>query len=140
MNNKTGLSFFLIILLGGCRYTAKDAIENNEVVSGPGAAPEGENVHLLEEFIVNMELGESDKVRVTQFTDEGDPIFIDLVYENNGLEVTYNDRHDEYAKPYGTFTVTCEEIEANTQDNETSYRVIGCDHELETIGLIITEN
>ncbi|WP_165822332.1 DUF4362 domain-containing protein [Paenibacillus montanisoli] len=54
------------------------------------------NVERFEEFLANLENNNPDRIRVTGYTDEGDPIFKDLEYDGKVIQYSYDNSHDAY--------------------------------------------
>ena len=61
-------------------YRSEQAVQNGDVVNIHGNYS---NIDKWNNFVKNVDSNQPDKVRITQYTVEGDPIFYELVY--NGI-------------------------------------------------------
>lgn len=57
--------------------------KNDVIVKGIGTS----NLDKFEQFVMNVDQGEVDKIRIVQYTDEGDPVFQTL--EHSGKDILY---------------------------------------------------
>ena len=57
--------------------------KNDVIVKGVGTS----NLDKFEQFVMNVDQGEVDKIRIVQYTDEGDPVFQTL--EHSGKDILY---------------------------------------------------
>jgi hypothetical protein len=77
-------------------YTSETAIKNGDVVDIHGKQY---NAEKLEKFIENVQNVNKDKVRITQYTIEGDAIIIDLVFDGKKINYTYDNTRDDFGIP-----------------------------------------
>jgi len=95
------LIMMLIILLISCSKSASKIKDKQftpaktDIVSNYGGI---ENLTRLKEFILNVNKGKEDKIRVVSFTKEGDPIISEVTYNLETLEVTNDSTRDEYGE------------------------------------------
>lgn len=73
--------------------------------------------------------------RVVHYTIEGDPIFNDLKYVDQGIEMRVDTSEDEFGKPTVT-TYTCEALTRNETDKMLNYTLTGCEGEQTKIELL----
>ncbi|AIY06822.1 hypothetical protein Plano_2857 [Planococcus sp. PAMC 21323] len=118
------LLILLTIFLTACNPIEDSdiVIEQNEITANPDK---------FEAFIGNLENGKQDKIRIVQRTTEGDPIFETLEYDSEIITYTYDNSHDEYgAENKGKQSGTCENLESETSETGTIYRLSGCSSEV----------
>ncbi|MFB4160374.1 DUF4362 domain-containing protein [Geomicrobium sp. JSM 1781026] len=122
----------LVFLLYGCGYDLNSALRNGDVIDSHGNL---ENLYKLENFIVDMNSNKESSLRVTQFTEEGDPILIDLSYDlYNGLLMEYDPSRDDYSN-LEPFSTQCHSIEHVVD----GYYITGC-NEIDDIRLVYYMN
>lgn len=119
--------FYVIIctaMLLACSrsYGPDEAAERGDVVDLHGMIT---NAERLDEFLGNMEENHSDKVRVTQYTIEADPIYIDLAYDGKTVKFKYDNTHDEYGKGK-VRTSVCTGFSKATTEKMIEYKLTGC--------------
>ncbi|GHH96918.1 DUF4362 domain-containing protein [Neobacillus kokaensis] len=103
----------------------KDLTEKNEIVETHGGL---QNVERLDDFIYNVKNDKKDKVRLTRYTIEGDPIYHDLDYTDSKLTFTLDTREDEYGHGAVTKSI-CKGIQKQELETETNYLLTGCENE-----------
>jgi hypothetical protein len=81
------LLFFIISACSSKSYNYETAIKNGDVVDLHGKV---NNAERLEKFYGNISLTIKDKIRITQFTIEGDPLFYDFEYNGKEIKYTYD--------------------------------------------------
>ncbi len=130
---------FLLIGLLGCQqnsesnnpkkpYDSEEAIENGDVVNRHG---EISNLEKFENFIKNVESGAKDKIRITMYTHEGDPIFDNLNYDGNKIQYTHDDSQDGYAgSEKGIKSTSCSNIESRNNEDGVEYYLSECSSEV----------
>jgi hypothetical protein len=105
-------------------YSSEEAIKRGDVVYQVEVA----NLERFEQFLTNLSRKEEDTVRVTGYTDEGDPIFQDLHFDGNVIHYTYDNSNDEFAgKDKGKEKDICKQIinRENEQD-EVEFLISDC--------------
>lgn len=110
-------------------YGSEEAIKRGDIVY----QNEVVNLERFEEFLMNLSNKYEDTIRVTGYTDEGDPIFQDLRFDGEVIHYIYDNSNDEYAgKDKGKETDVCKEIigKENTQ-GEIEYLISGCSKNLQ---------
>ncbi|OMD41263.1 hypothetical protein BSK56_27790 [Paenibacillus borealis] len=103
-------------------YDPDEAAERGDVVDLHGMIT---NAERLDEFLGNIEENHSDKVRVTQYTEEADPIYIDLAFDGETVKFKYDNTHDEYAKGK-VRTSVCKGISKEVTNKKIEYKLTGC--------------
>lgn len=84
-----------------------------------------ENIERLNQFVENVQHQEKDQVRLTRYTIEGDPIFLDLAYDGSELKVTYDSTEDKFGS--GEIeTFICKSIQKQEANTETKYILEEC--------------
>lgn len=127
------LALSLTTILSACNskpYNSDTAIKNGDIVNLHGNIKNSER---LEEFHQNNLLGSEDKIRITQFTIEGDPIFYDLDF--NGEVISF--RYDNSKDKFGTTSIrltTCRTLTKTNTQNGYEYGLEGCYGQNEEIG------
>jgi len=104
------------------------AIDKKNDVVAKGA--EISNLDKFEKFVLNVEQGEVDKIRIVHYTHEGDPVFQTL--EHSGTDILYvlDNRQDQFAGNHtGIYEDSCKRIVKEQRELETAYRLIDCTNE-----------
>ncbi|OIK13778.1 DUF4362 domain-containing protein [Bacillus sp. MUM 13] len=99
------LYFIGLMVLSGCTkteeessgsgsgYDSKEATKRGDVVFAHSGL---KNFSRFEEFLNNMKNHEKDKIRVTGYSHEGDPIFTDLNYDGKAIKYTEDSSNDKH--------------------------------------------
>lgn len=86
-------------------YNYDKAVKNGDVVMGVSRLA---NVDKFHSFIKHVENRQPDKIRITAYTLEGDPIIFDLDFDGNIIKCTTDNTRDLYSidktKSYGEYT------------------------------------
>ena len=90
---------FFCILITVCfeklsAYDSKQAIANGDVVSVHGKTT---NLNKLDDFMSKIYNGEKDSVRITIYTNEGDAIITDLIFNGKIIECDFDTRRDKFS-------------------------------------------
>ncbi|WHY78479.1 DUF4362 domain-containing protein [Neobacillus sp. WH10] len=94
----------------------------NEVIESHGGL---ENLERLDLFVKNTQSGKKDKVRLTRYTIEGDPIFQDLEYDGSKLAIKIDTTKDKFGQ--GEIrTYVCNGIQKQESNTETKYIIEEC--------------
>ncbi|WHY77277.1 DUF4362 domain-containing protein [Neobacillus sp. WH10] len=110
-------------------YGSEEAIKRGDIVY----KNEVVNLERFEQFLINLSNKKEDTIRVTGYTDEGDPIFQDLRFDGEVIHYIFDNSNDEYAgKDKGKETDVCKEVigKENTQ-GEIEYLISGCSKDLQ---------
>ncbi|MBM6771437.1 MULTISPECIES: DUF4362 domain-containing protein [Bacillus cereus group] len=100
--------------------------KNDVIVKGVGTS----NLDKFEQFVMNVDQGEVDKIRIVQYTDEGDPVFQTL--EHSGKDILYvlDSRQDKFAGDHkGLHKDSCKSIVKEQRKSESTYRLTDCTNE-----------
>ena len=101
------------------------AIDKKNDVVAKGA--EISNLDKFEKFVLNVEQGEVDKIRIVHYTHEGDPVFQTLEYSGNDIFYVSDNRKDKFAgKDKGLHKDSCKSIVKEQGELEITYRLIDC--------------
>ncbi len=125
--------FFVAVLLllasslVGCNnsaYSHQEAIKKGDVVYLNGVY----NFERFEQFLTNLANDTKDSIRVTGYTDEGDPVFKDLEYDGQVIHYSYDNSNDAYGGgKKGIKTDECSEvINEDNVEGEDRYVISGC--------------
>ena len=135
------ISFLLVMIMAGCSeneaYGSEEAIKRGDIVY----QNEVINLERFEQFLSNLSKNKEDKIRVTGYTDEGDPIFQDLQFDGKFIQYRFDNSNDEFAgNDRGIQTDVCTKIiEKENAQGTVDYLVSGCsktpDHFLIQIGV-----
>ena len=74
-------------------YKPDAAIKNGDVVDVHGKMT---NMEKLDGFVENFNKKQTDKIRITRYTTEGDPILYTLVYNGKTIEYTIDTSRDKF--------------------------------------------
>ena len=79
---------------------------------------------------MNVEKREVDKIRIVQYTLEGDPIFQTLEYSGNDIFYVSDNTKDKFAgKDKGLYKDSCKSIVKDQRESGITYRLIDCTNE-----------
>ncbi|MGG1674824.1 DUF4362 domain-containing protein [Neobacillus sp. NRS-1170] len=128
MLKRTILLAFITFIISGCQVKTEDKPginlkpANNEVVSIHGSM---QNIERLDLFVENVKNDKQDKIRLTQYTIEGDPIFQDLSYDGSKISVKYDSTEDKFGGGE-VRTDVCKSIQKKESETETKYILDEC--------------
>ncbi|WP_127581996.1 DUF4362 domain-containing protein [Paenibacillus koleovorans] len=99
-----------LIVMSACQsYSPQKAIENGDVVFGPGGPA---NYEKLDRFMEDFEHKRVSKLRITSYTEEGDPIIQDLNYNGATIKYQFDSSRDQYGgKQSGKQKTICQRME-----------------------------
>ncbi len=105
-------------------YSSDEAISKGDVVF----LNEVYNFEKFDAFITNLGNKKADSIRITGYTDEGDPIYKDLQFDGNEISFTYDNSNDKFGgSNKGIRTDTCSKVSSEeTEPGEIEYTVSGC--------------
>ncbi len=118
---------FIVMGTFGCSsgaYSYEEAIKRGDVVYQVDVA----NLDKFEQFLMNISRKKVDTIRVTGYTNEGDPIFQDLKFDGKAIQYTYDNSNDAYAgKDEAIEKAVCTEIiKKENEQAKVEYIVSGC--------------
>ncbi|MFD0698024.1 DUF4362 domain-containing protein [Paenibacillus sp. GCM10027628] len=99
-----------MLLLSSCNtYDSNKAKENGDIIPGhPGPV----NLDKIDIFIKDFETQKESKIRITSYTEEGDPIISDLNFNGKEIEYIFDNSRDKHGgKQKGKYDTTCKSIE-----------------------------
>jgi hypothetical protein len=122
-----GLITIVFVLLSACQREDESTQKlykptANEVVEAHGGL---ENIKRLDLFVKNVNSGKKDRVRLTRFTIEGDPIYYDLTYNGSKLKIKEDTREDKFGQGKVN-TFLCKSIQKQESTTSTKYIVEEC--------------
>ena len=128
---KLGLGLVLLITAistlgcGGSGYNSKEAIKRGDVVTRPDRV---ENLARFETFLENISNKKEDKIRVTGYTHEGEPIFEDLHYDGKELHYSHDNTNDKHSGDNkGIEKDVCTDIlKKENEQGKVAFYVSGC--------------
>jgi hypothetical protein len=123
MNMKANLIIVLLLLVTACsnNITPESAKKEGAVVSDYGVVG---NIDKLDTFVSNFQVGESSEVNITRFTKEGDPIFINLTYHGEVINIIKDSSEDKFGGEDLSFT--CDKVVKTQTEEGISYEVKEC--------------
>jgi hypothetical protein len=103
-------------------YLPEKAIKNGDIVNVHGKIS---NLEKFLQFVKNVNNGVKDKVRITSYTTEGDPIFDNLDFNGKNIKYTYDNSQDSFGRPE-IKSDTCSEIGSTNTVNGVEYHLSKC--------------
>ncbi|HDR7240355.1 DUF4362 domain-containing protein [Bacillus mobilis] len=120
------LCSFLIILVACSQHNITIDKKNDVIVKAAGIS----NLDRFEKFVLNVEQGEVDKIRIVHYTHEGDPIFQTLEYSGTDIIHRLDNRKDRFAGNHTDIDEdSCKRIVKEQRELQTAYRLIDCVNE-----------
>lgn len=122
------VSFTFLLLATGCssasqNYTYETAIQNGDIVSEGTTTG---NLDKFYKFLADIESHQPSEVKITRYTKEGDPIFSNLKFDGEKIEVFEDASKDKFGG--GKRTFQCLSIEQQEKSDEIAYYLAGCDN------------
>ncbi|WP_442598078.1 DUF4362 domain-containing protein [Neobacillus sp. D3-1R] len=122
-----------LLLLAGCGTNiisdgpekTGSTITSNDIIDIHGNV---KNLERLDVFMQHLKNGETDEIRVTHYTIEGDPIYDEVIFDGKQLSITNDTTEDEFG-PKERTTYTCQNIERNETNKTLEYMLIDCELE-----------
>jgi hypothetical protein len=104
-------------------YGSEEAINRGDVVY----QNEVFNLNRFEQFKQNVSNEKEDRIRVTGYTDEGDPVFQDLDFDGKVIHYTYDNSNDQFAGGNrGKISDFCKTIVEKENELGTDFLVSDC--------------
>lgn len=127
LNMRKGIAslcfLFFIGSLVTCSQPDNKIDENNDVIA---KGHKISNLHKFEKFVTNVEKGTIDKIRIVNYTHEGDPIFQTLEYDGKEISYFSDSSNDKFAgKDKGIYSDTCKKIIKDIHE-DIRYTLHGC--------------
>jgi hypothetical protein len=91
------------------------------------------NFERFQQFLKNVANKKEDKIRVTGYTDEGDPVYQDLQFDGQEIQYKYDNSNDKYGgQDRGIEKDVCSKIiDRESENGQVEYLVSGCSSNLE---------
>ncbi|KQX56687.1 MULTISPECIES: DUF4362 domain-containing protein [unclassified Paenibacillus] len=119
-----------VFVLSGCHtYTLQDAKKNGDIIVGHLGPT---NFEKIDSFITDFENQKASKLRITSYSEEGDPILSDLIYDGKQINYIFDDSRDKHGGiQKGKDKTSCNKIEKRSVTREGSikgfeYILTGC--------------
>lgn len=108
-------------------YNSEQAAQNGDVVNIHGKYL---NLDKWKQFIENVNTKKEDKVRITQYTIEGDPIFYELVFSGGTIHYTYDNSMDAFGSDSGRPNTSCNGIGIKkNEEGHEYYSLTDCEND-----------
>ena len=96
------------------------------------------NMESFYEFRENMKLGTADRIRITAFTKEGDPIYKTIEYDGEVMTYTYDNSEDKFGgDDIGKKSDTCRTIEGEQEGLQSQYYFTDCTTNADNMSYLI---
>jgi Domain of unknown function (DUF4362) len=110
------------LLLNGCgKYNPsdEDVVDSHRKIT---------NYDKFMQFVNNINLGKgkNEKIRVVRYTNEGDPLLHDLIYDGKKIISTIDTTRDEFGVQQVDTTI-CKSIDTKKDKDKTEYVLSGCE-------------
>ncbi|MEK3913500.1 DUF4362 domain-containing protein [Paenibacillus sp. FSL H7-0331] len=107
-------------------YRAEKAIQNGDVVNVHGKFT---NLDKWHQFMEGVTTNQAGKVRITQYTIEGDPIFYELTYNGKLIKYTFDNSMDAFGSDLKRPTTNCKAIEKKkSEQGQEGYVLNECEN------------
>ncbi|EMI9088745.1 hypothetical protein COD05_19635 [Bacillus cereus] len=127
IGKRTGFICLFLCSLVACSQSNSTIDKKNDVIV-KGARTS--NLDKLEQFVLNVEQGKVDKIRIVHYTHEGDPVFQTLEHSENDILYVSDNRKDQFAgENNGLHKDSCKRIVKEQREPQTAYRLIDCANE-----------
>ncbi|MBM7693751.1 hypothetical protein JOC77_003195 [Peribacillus deserti] len=130
---KRPLTVIFSLLIAGCS-------EQTELAAGDvvDAHSRFENIEVLDQFVSNVQNKKKDNVRFVRYTNEGDPIFYDLRFNGEKIELEIDSTEDQFGS--GTIEKSiCEKVERVEGNAKIEYSLNGCEGDMKSAELLRIE-
>ncbi|PHA01503.1 hypothetical protein COE51_04185 [Bacillus pseudomycoides] len=137
---------FYIGGLAGCVFSVKTVEDNqkhgevkidkkSDIVVKIG---EASNLDKFQQFLAHVKSGRADKVRIVNYTDEGDPIFQTLDYDGANINYLFDDSNDKFGGSHkGKKSDVCKGIMKEKSGEAVSYTLSECKENHEYISYFL---
>jgi hypothetical protein len=108
-------------------YPPEQAVQNGDIVDLHGNYS---NFDAWKDFLKNLETKQTDTIRITSYSIEGDPIFYELFFNGKEIEYTFDNSMDAFAgQGKGRKSTLCTGIMKKTFEYGERYILNGCGSE-----------
>ncbi|UOF92477.1 DUF4362 domain-containing protein [Fodinisporobacter ferrooxydans] len=105
-------------------YPSDIAVKNGDVVDVHGKII---NFSKFEKFLSNVTSNKKDKIRITAYTTEGDPIFYELNFNGKTVDYTFDNSRDGFnGLNKGKESTSCQGFDMKQTGRKTEYTLKGC--------------
>lgn len=127
IRKRTSFIWIFLFSLVACSQSNTTIDKKNDVVvKGTGIS----NLNKFEQFVLNIDQGKVDKIRIVHYTHEGDPIFQTLERSKNDIFYVSDNRKDKFAGEHkGLYKDSCKSIVKDQRESGITYRLIECTNE-----------
>ena len=94
------------------------------------------NLQRFEDFVLNVNAKQNDKIRIVSYTTEGGQILKDLIFDGNNIMYTIDTTRDQYREQLVAATA-CQSIEKIESSELTVYKINKCEEELDNYLLVV---
>ncbi|PQZ56730.1 MULTISPECIES: DUF4362 domain-containing protein [Bacillus] len=116
--------FFSLV---ACSQSSSTVDEKDDIVAKRTGIS---NLYKFEKFVLNVEQGKVDEIRIVNYTHEGDPIFQTLEHSGKEIRHILDNRRDEFAGDNkGVQSDSCKRIVKEVREVDIRYRLIDCMNE-----------
>ena len=127
IGKRTSFICLFLFSLVACSQPTSTIDKKNDVIAKRTGIT---NLDKFEKFILNVEQGKVEKIRIVQYTHEGDPIFQTLEHSEKDILYVLDNRQDQFAGDHkGLHKDSCKRIVKEQRELETGYRLIDCTNE-----------
>lgn len=96
------------------------------------------NLNKFQQFLTHVKSGKADKVRIVNYTDEGDPIFQTLDYDGININYLFDDSNDKFGGSHkGKKSDVCKGIMKEKSGEDVSYTLSECKENHEYISYFL---
>ncbi|WP_459501824.1 DUF4362 domain-containing protein [Bacillus sp. C1] len=107
----------------------------NDIVGKMGGVT---NLDKFEKFLVHVKNGQSDKVRIVNYTDEGNPIFQTLEYDGMNINYMFDDSNDKFGGTHkGKKSDVCRGVIKEGSGESINYKLGECQKKLAYINYFL---
>ncbi|MFD0770635.1 DUF4362 domain-containing protein [Bacillus sp. CGMCC 1.60114] len=137
---------FYVGVLAGCLSSVKTVEgnqkhgeakvdEKNDIVVKIGRES---NLNKFQQFLTHVKSSKADKVRIVNYTDEGDPIFQTLDYDGININYLFDDSNDKFGGSHkGKKSDVCKGIMKEKSGEAVSYTLSECKENHEYISYFL---
>ncbi|KAB2451207.1 DUF4362 domain-containing protein [Bacillus sp. CH126_4D] len=127
IGKRSGFICLLLFSLVACSQSNIAIDKKNDVIVKRAGIS---NLDKFEKFVLNVGQGKVDKIRIVQYTHEGDPIFQTLEHSENDILYVSDNRKDQFAgEDKGLHKDSCKRIVKEQRESQKAYRLIDCVNE-----------
>ena len=108
-------------------HTVEDIIEQLGEVT---------NLQRFEDFVINVNGKQGDKIRIVSYTTEGGQILKDLIFDSNNIMYTIDSTRNPYGEQLVSATI-CQSVEKIESSELTVYKINECEEELDNYLLVV---